>query len=159
MKAKTKYLARAACIAALYALLTVCLTPISFGLIQCRVSEALCVLPYFSGAAIPGLFVGCLLANLLAGAPPYDVAFGSLATLLAALCTHWLRKRGSKYLAPLPPVVINALVVGTLLVRVYGLDVPFWPAAAYVGIGQALACYALGVPLLLALERFPKLWG
>ena len=155
---KVKYLARAACVAALYVLLTLCFMPFSFGPIQCRVSEALCVLPYLCDAAVPGLFVGCALANLLAGAPLYDVVFGSLATLLAALCTYWLRKRAPKILAPLPSVLINALVIGAVLVRVYGLETPFWLTAAYVGAGQTIACFALGIPLLLALERFPKLW-
>ncbi len=149
-----RYLVRAACIAALYTLLTVCFAPISSGLIQCRASEALCVLPYFTSAAIPGLFVGCALANLLTGAPVYDVIFGSLATLLAALCTYWMRRRVTKYLAPLPSVLFNALIVGALMVLVYGLSIPYWLAALYVGCGQAIACFALGLPLLMVLERF-----
>ena len=154
-----KFLARAACIAALYAALTILLAPISSGLIQCRVAEALCVLPYFTGAAVPGLFLGCLLANLLTGAPVYDVIFGSLATLLAALCTHWMKQRVTKYLAPLPSVVLNALIVGALLTYVYGVGVPYALSAAYVAVGQSVACFGLGLPLLLVLERFaPRLF-
>lgn len=147
-------LARAAIIAAIYAILTIALAPISSGLIQCRVSEALCVLPYFTFSAVPGLFIGCLLANLLTGAPVYDVVFGSLATLLAAYITYLMRNRASKYLSPLPSVVVNALVVGALLTYVYDVGVGYWAAAGYVAIGQAVACFALGLPLMSLLARF-----
>jgi uncharacterized membrane protein len=161
---KTKFtvrdLVRAAIIAAVYALLTIFLAPISSGLVQCRVSEAMSILPYFTFSAVPGLFIGCVIANLLVGAPIYDVLFGSLATLLAAYITYAMRKHVSKYLAPLPSVVVNALVVGWLLVYVYEVGVPFWVAAGYVAIGQAIACFALGIPLLKLLERFGgKLFG
>lgn len=152
---ETRFLAQAGLIAALYALLTVALAPISSGLVQCRVSEALCVLPWFTPAAAPGLFVGCLIANLVTGAPLYDVLFGSLATLLAALATYALRRRGApKALAPLPSVVLNAVIVGALLYYVYDLPVGLALAMLSVAAGQAIACYALGLPLLLALERF-----
>lgn len=152
-------LVHASVIAAVYALLTFLLLPISSGLIQCRVSEALCVLPYFTPAAVPGLFVGCLLGNLLSGAPVYDVAFGSLATLLAAAMTYLLRNRAPKFIAPLPSVAVNAFVVGAVLKFGYGVDVPYYAACLYVAAGQALACYGVGMPLLLALERFlPKLF-
>lgn len=147
-------LARAAIIAAIYALLTVALAPISSGLIQCRVSEAMSILPYFTFSAVPGLFIGCILGNLLMGAPFYDVLFGSLATLIAAYVTFWMRKRVSKYLAPLPSVLVNALVVGALLVYVYDIGVSYWVAAGYVAIGQAIACFVIGLPLLSLLEKF-----
>ena len=153
-------LVRGAIIAAVYALLTIFLAPISSGLIQCRVAEAMSILPYFTFSAVPGLFIGCVLANLLLGAPVYDVVFGSLATLLAAYITYLLRKRAPKYLAPLPSVVVNALVVGALLVYVYDVGVSYWVAAGYVAIGQAIACFALGLPLLTLLERYrDKLFG
>ena len=148
---KARNLVNAAAIAALYTLLTVCFAPISSGLIQCRVSEALCVLPYLTPSAVPGLFIGCVLANLLTGAPLPDVVFGSLATLVAALCTLRMRNRAAKYLAPLPSVLVNAVVVGLLLTRVYGVDAPLWTACLYIGVGQALACYGLGLPLLSVL--------
>lgn len=151
---KPRVLVQSAVIAAIYVLLTVCFAPISSGLIQCRVSEALCVLPYFTVAAIPGLFIGCLLSNLLTGAMPVDVVFGSLATLLAALVTYAMRKRWTKYFAPLPSVLCNAFVVGAVLVYAYGVHVPYLAACGYVAVGQALACYALGIPLLLLLERY-----
>lgn len=147
-------LARAAIIAAIYAILTIALAPISSGLIQCRVSEALCVLPYFTFSAVPGLFIGCLLANLLTGAPLYDVVFGSLATLLAANITYLLRNRASRYLSPMPSVVVNALVAGALLVYVYDVGVGYWIAAGYVAIGQAIACFGIGLPLMSLLTRF-----
>ena len=153
-------LAQGAIIAAIYALLTIFLAPISSGLIQCRVAEAMCVLPYFTFSAVPGLFIGCLLANLLTGAVVYDVIFGSLATLIAAYLTYALRNRVPKYLAPMPSVVINALVVGWLLTYVYQFGVSFWVAAGYVAVGQAIACFALGLPLMTLLERFRgKLFG
>ncbi|MDP3447094.1 MAG: QueT transporter family protein [Eubacteriales bacterium] len=153
-------LAQGAIIAAVYALLTIFLAPISSGLIQCRVSEAMSVRPDFTCSAVPGLFIGCLLANLLMGVPIYDVVLGSLATLIAAFITYKMRNRVSKYLAPLPSVVVNALVVGALLVYVYEVGVPFWVAAGYVAIGQAIACFALGLPLMTVLERFRgKLFG
>jgi len=155
-KMTVKDLVRGGIVAAVYALLTIFLAPISSGLVQCRVSEALCVLPYFTFSAVPGLFIGCLAANLLTGAPVWDVLFGSLATLLAAYATYAMRKRASKYLAPLPPVICNAVVVGALLVYVYGVDVSYPAAAAYVGAGELIACYALGLPLLLALERYKE---
>ena len=159
-KFSVRDLAQGAIIAAIYALLTIFLAPISSGLVQCRVAEAMSVLPYFTFSAVPGLFIGCLLANLLTGAPIYDVLFGSLATLVAAYLTYTLRNRVSKYLAPMPSVVVNALVVGWLLTSVYQVGVSFWAAAGYVAIGQAIACFALGLPLMTLLERFRgKLFG
>ena len=89
-------LVQGAIIAAIYALLTIFLAPISSGMVQCRVSEAMSILPYFTFSAVPGLFIGCLLANLLTGAVVYDVIFGSLATLVAAYITYWMRNRVSK---------------------------------------------------------------
>lgn len=146
---------RAAAIAAIYTLLTVFLAPLSSGLVQCRVAEALCVLPYFTGAAVPGLFIGCALSNALTGAPLPDVLFGSLATLLGALGTLCVRKLGwPRPLAPLPPVLCNGLVVGALLVYAYGVGVSYPLAAAYVAAGELAACYGLGLPLLLVLERY-----
>jgi len=153
-KFTVRALAQGAIIAAVYALLTIFLAPISSGLIQCRVSEAMSVLPYFTFSAVPGLFIGCLIANLLVGAPIYDVIFGSLATLLAAYITYAMRKHVSKYLAPLPSVVVNALVVGWLLTYVYEVGVDYWIAVGYVAIGQAIACFVLGIPLMKLLERF-----
>ncbi len=152
---RIKSITRGALIGALYILLTIAFQPISSGLMQVRVSEALCILPCFSASAVPGLFIGCLLANLLTGAAPYDVVFGSLATLLAAVATFTMHKRGiNRWLLPLPSVLFNALIVGWLLSDVYCVGVPFEVCAMYVGVGQAIACYALGMPLMVLLRKY-----
>ncbi len=142
------YWTRAAMIGALYATITVIFAPISYGMVQVRISEMLLVLPYFMPAAIPGLFVGTLIANMFGGLGILDIVFGSLATLLSA---YLVSKIGNKYLVPLPPVIINAIVVGLVLHYVLGL--PLYLTAMWVGIGQVIACYGLGLPLLLLLER------
>ncbi len=156
---KTKHLVQGALIAAIYALLTLAIAPISSGLLQCRISEAMSILPYFTPAAIPGLFIGCLIANILTGAVIYDVLFGSAATLLAAFLTWRLAQAypspAGRWLAPAPAVVVNALVVGWLLAKVYLLG-PFWLCALYVAAGQLIACYGLGMPLLLVLSRYKE---
>lgn len=146
-----RYLAQGAVIAALYAALTLLFAPISYGLMQVRISEALCVLPMFTPAAVPGLFVGCLLANLLGGAAVYDVVFGSLATLAAAFLTRKLRF--NRFLAPLPAVLVNGLVVGAMLAFLFEVGESFGACFLYISAGQAIACYALGIPLSYALER------
>ena len=153
----TRSITRAEIIAALYILLSLAVQPIASGLVQCRISEALTILPVFTGAAVPGLFIGCLLFNLISGAVAYDVVFGSLATLLAALLTWRMAKRGMpKWLLPLPSVVFNGLIIGALLVYAYGVPVSYPLAVLYVAAGQAVACYVLGMPLMLVLGRFGK---
>ena len=153
----TRSITRAAIIAALYILLSLAVQPIASGLVQCRISEALTILPVFTGAAVPGLFIGCLLFNLISGAVAYDVVFGSLATLLAALLTWRMARRGMpKWMLPLPSVVFNGLIVGALLVYAYGVPVSYPLAVLYVAAGQAVACYVLGMPLMLLLGRFGK---
>lgn len=152
-----KAIVRGALIGALYVLLTIAVQPISSGLMQMRVSEALCVLPFFTPAAVPGLFIGCFVANLIMGSALPDVVFGSLATLLSAAATYGMRRAGwSKWLAPLPAVLFNAVIVGYLLTYVYNVGVPWEVSALYVGAGQALSCYVLGMPLLFGLEKFEK---
>lgn len=144
-------MARAALIAAAYVLLVVFFAPLSYGPVQVRIAEALTLLPWLWVEAIPGLFLGCLIANLFGGFGLIDVIFGSAATLAAALMT---RLMPNKFLAALPPVAVNALVVGGYLSVLTEVSFPF--AAMYVAVGQAIACYALGLPLLSALEkRFP----
>lgn len=137
----------AAIIAAMYAVLTI-LIPGGSGQIQVRVSEALTVLPYFTPAAVPGLFVGCLIANMVVGKGIYDIVLGSLATLAAAFLT---RKMPSGYLAPLPPVIINAVAVAFILKITLNLPIP--ASMAFVAVGEVIACYGLGYPLLLFLRR------
>ena len=145
---KTKFLTQAAAIAALYAVLTIIFQPISFLQTQLRISEVLTVLPIFTPAAIPGLFAGCLVSNLFSPVGILDVVFGSLATLAAAFLSYKMPK---KYLVPLPPVLVNGVVIGFLLNYVLGL--PLIPAMLWVALGQALVCYLLGYPLILLLEK------
>lgn len=135
-------------IGAIYAILTILFAPISYGMVQVRVSEMLMILPFFTPAAIPGLFVGCIIANIFGGFGLLDVIFGSLATLLSAFLVS---KIANKYLAPLPPVIINAIIIGLVLHVV--LDLPLYLTILWVGFGQFIACYGLGLPLLLLLEK------
>lgn len=147
----TRQLTTVAMIAAIYAALTMALSPLSYGPIQLRISEILTVLPYFTPLAIPGLFIGAAVANLLSLMGFYDVIFGSLASLIAA----WLTARMPRpWLAPLPPVLVNAVIIGTLLGTVSGLSVTVYAAMLYVGLGQLLVCYGLGLPFLHLLRRF-----
>lgn len=141
---------RAAAVAALYTAITLILAPISFGPVQLRVSEALTLLPIFWIEAIPGLFIGCFLANLLGGYGLIDAVVGGSATLVAALLTYALRRR--RAVAALPPVLINAVAIGLLLHTVIP-DTPLIPTMLYIGAGQAVACYALGLPLLSLIDR------
>lgn len=148
-----RFMAEAAIIAALYFVLTMAIAPLSYGqlgMMQIRVSEALCVLPFFTPAAIPGLFVGCVLANLFSFLGIVDVIFGSLATLAAAAITYLIK---NKWLVPLPTVLVNAVAIGALLHFFYFSDVPLWIPIAYVGAGEAVACYALGMPLFFLLNK------
>jgi len=146
-------LALAGITAAAYVALTLLFAPISFAQIQFRISEALTLLPVLSPAFVPGLFIGCLGANLITGQPWQDVVFGSLASLLAALLTRKFRQ--TLWLAALMPVVINAVVIGMMLWLAYGLH-PYISVLT-VGAGQAAVCYGLGVPLvrLLAQRKLP----
>ncbi|MEW6307847.1 MAG: QueT transporter family protein [Bacillota bacterium] len=155
--------ARVAAIAAVYAALTMLMAPISYGPVQVRVSELLTVLPYFTPLATPGLFLGCLLANVFGGMALgwatglwiFDVTLGSLATLLAAYLTGLTRRRGLSLLAPLPPVLINPLIVGSYLQQIFGNN--YWLTVGYIFVGQVVACYILGLPLLLLIRRHAKL--
>jgi uncharacterized membrane protein len=144
---RTRFIVEAAIIAAMYAALTI-IIPGGSGQIQVRVAEALTVLPFFTPAAIPGLFIGCVIANLFVGAGPYDIIFGSLATLVAAVLTYKMPK---KWLAPLPPIIINAVVVAFVLNYVVGA--PLLITMGFVALGEIIACYVLGYPLLLMLDK------
>lgn len=157
---KVLFTVQAAMIAAIYVVLTLFVSVFSLasGAIQVRVSEALTILPYFTSAAIPGLSIGCLLANLLTGAPIYDVVFGSLATLLGAIGTYLLRKH--KFLCTLPPVVANMLIIPFVLRYAYGLvmefggrdlSIPFYMMT--VGVGEIICCCVMGTILLNALSK------
>lgn len=148
----TRSLCLSALIAALYAALTLAFQPISYGAVQFRIAECMTLLPAAFPQAIPGLALGCLISNLFSplGATVYDVVFGSLATLVAAVLTY--RMRGSLWLRALPPVLVNAVVVGLVLTYAYGIDM-LWMNMLTVGLGQAVVCYALGVPMMKLLMR------
>lgn len=151
-KKGTRFLTEAAMIAALYVVLTYIFQPFGFQDIQVRLSEALTILPFFTPAAIPGLFVGCLLGNFLGGAVLLDVICGSLATLVAAILSYLLRKH--KYLVPLPPIVLNMIVVPYVLRIGYGLTAPIPMMMLTVGIGEVLSCGVLGLLLLKVLDKY-----
>ncbi len=159
MNKKIYRIAICAMIAAMYAVLTIVLGFMSFGGIQFRIAEALTVLPYFSVMAVPGLTIGCLISNLFSPVGLPDVIVGTLATLLASILTRLCAKKKLKWLAPLPPVVINAVAIGLLLMFESGSVsfVSFAVNAAGVGAGQAVCCYGLGLPLLILLEKNPKI--
>lgn len=152
----TKFLIQSAVIAAVYAILTIVLMPFSYGVMQVRVSEALTVLPYFTPAAIPGLFIGCLTANMLGPYGPVDMVLGSGATLLAAVCSYYLRKR--PLLVPLPPVVANGIIIGSMLYYVYLVPIPLIACILWVAFGELIACYVIGYPLLRLLKKYKKIF-
>ena len=141
-----------AMIAAIYVVLTVSFLPISFGPIQFRVSEALCILPYFTPAAVPGVFAGCLISNLLGGGVPMDIVFGSLATLIGAVGSWKLRKW--KWAVCLPPILANTIMIPWVLKFAYGAEEMVPLMMVTVGIGEILAIGVLGNMLLVVLERF-----
>ena len=145
------FMAQAAMIAAIYVVLTIVFAPSSFGEVQVRIAEALTILPVFTPAAIPGLFIGCLIGNILGGALLPDIIFGSLATLIGALFTYLLRKR-SKFLAPLPPILANIVVVPFVLRYAYGVLLPIPFMMLTVGIGEIISCGVLGMIVYTALH-------
>lgn len=158
MKLSTKKLVFGALIGAIYAALTILLQPISYGQVQIRVSEALTVLPFFSSSSILGLFVGCILANIYGGNGLLDIFLGSGATLIAAIFTYFIGRSKlslKKYLAPLPPVVINAVVVGIILN--YTFQLPLVITMLWVGLGELIACYVIGLPFLFVISKNEKL--
>lgn len=155
--AKTRHLTLAAMTAALYILLTVLssMLNLSSTAIQLRLSEALTVLPCFFSSAVPGLFAGCLLANLLIGAPLWDVLFGAFATLLGAAGAYALRRH--PYLAVLPAIAANTVIVPLVLRYAYGLKNAFPFLVLSVGIGEVLSAGVLGILLYRVLLRIPSL--
>lgn len=153
MNNKVLSLCKASIIAAIYTVLTLISAALglSGGVIQLRLSEALCVLPYYTKTAIPGLFVGCILANFLTGSDILDVIFGSIATLLGALFSYLLRKY--KWLVPIPPILSNIIIIPLLLTYVYHLEGTLLFFMLTVGIGEAISCYVFGMLLLFALKK------
>ena len=160
-KTKIKFLVESALIAALYAGLTYLMSVfnLAYGPVQFRISEALCILPVFTPAAIPGLTVGCFIANILSF-NPLDMIFGTAASLIAALLTYALRNirfKGVPWLSLLPPVLVNAVVVGLEIAFFYteggASMVGFLFNALTVGLGQLVVCYGLGIPLYFIVKR------
>ena len=151
---RVKYITQAAMTAAVYVVLTLFISAFNLasGAIQIRISEALTVLPAFTPAAIPGLFIGCLISNLLSGGMLLDVIFGSLATLLGACGTYLLRKW--KWVVSVPPILSNALIVPFVLAYVYHIPggVPYFMVT--VGIGQILSCGVLGMIVYKILAKY-----
>ncbi len=148
---KTLFIAQAAIIAAIYVALTYAFAPFSFREIQVRISEALTILPVFTPAAIPGLFVGCLLGNILGGAALPDIIFGSLATLIGAFFT-WKLRKAHPFLAPVPPILSNALIIPFVLRYAYQITLPIPMMMLTVGIGEVISCGVLGLLLYYALR-------
>jgi len=154
------FLAQAAMVAALYIVLTIIANALGMANynIQVRFSEALTILPYFTPAAVPGLFIGCLLSNILTGCALPDIIFGSLATLLGALGTYALRRW--KWCAPVCPIIANTIIVPLILVYGYGLMIDGMTLAQClgmycltVGAGEVISCGILGMILLNVLEK------
>lgn len=157
---RLRSMTRAGIIAALYVAATLLLAPFSYGAVQCRVSEALCLLPVLTPSAVPGLAIGCLIANLLGSGVWYDVVFGTLATLIAALITRALKDK--PFLASLPPVISNGVIVGCVVYFAYEFSpavgvqaVPLILTMLSVAVGEAVACCVLGVLLVSALKKLP----
>ena len=148
MKNKTRFVVQASLIAALYVVLTYLssLFGLSSGAIQLRLSEALTVLPVYFSSAVPGLFIGCILANILTGSAALDIIFGSLATLIGAVLTYIFRKK--KLLAPIFPIISNTVIIPFVLVYGYGIQGSLWYFMLTVGIGEILSCGVLGLALL-----------
>ena len=153
--------ARSGVTAAIYMALTLLFRPISFGSIQFRIAEALMLLPILTVDAVPGLFIGCLLGNLLGGAVWVDVLLGAVATLLAAAFAYEWRDRPA--LAVLSTVLFNSLIVGPVVYLAYvrapgtPMHIPTMLAnMGTVGFGELVVCSSLGLPLLAALRRLPQ---
>ena len=150
---KVLFLVQAAMIAAIYVVLTVLFAPFSFGEIQVRIAEALTILPVFTPAAIPGLFVGCIIGNIFGGSILPDIIFGSLATLIGAVFTYLLRKQ-TKYLAPLPPILSNVLIIPFVLRYAYGINLPVPFLMMTIGIGEVISCGVLGMIVYASLDKY-----
>ena len=153
---KARFIAEGAVTAALYTAATLMFAPISFGYtgIDIRLAEALTVLPVFTGAAVPGLFAGCILANILGGGVIWDIVFGSLATLIGAYGCRRLRK--NRWVAPLPTVAANTVIIPLVLRYAAGLEIPLPLLFLTVGGGEFLSAWILGELLLTALLPMKK---
>ena len=145
------FITQAALIAGIYVALTLIFAPISYNVMQIRISEMLTILPMFTAAAIPGLFIGCIIANLAGGAIIVDVIFGSLATLIGAIIGY--RLRSNRWLVPIPAVLANTFIVPLVLKYGYLIDVPLPVMMVYLFIGEMISCYLLGELLATVLLK------
>ena len=152
---KSSFMTQAAMIAAIYVVLTYIFAPFSFGDVQVRIAEALTILPIFTPAAIPGLFIGCMIGNILGGAILPDIIFGSFATLIGAVGTYLLRKK-SQYLCVLPPILSNTIIVPLILKFGYGINLPIPFLMFTLAIGEIISCGVLGLILYYALRKYRK---
>ena len=159
MNKRTIFIARTGIIAALYFVLTFILQPISFGPLQFRVSEVLAIMPIFFLEAIPGLTIGCLIANIFSPFGWYDMTFGTMATLIASVLTRliWQRMKQRRekerlFFALLPPVVVNALVL-PLIWLIFASDLLFFVNMGLITLGQFGVVYLLGIPLYFAIKK------
>ena len=150
------FMAQAAMIAAIYVVVTLLVAPFAYGEVQVRLSEALTILPVFTPAAIPGLFIGCLISNILGGCILPDIIFGSLATLIAAVGT-WLLRNKSRFLAPVPPILANAVIVPFVLKYAYMEPLPIPFMMLTVGLGEVISCGVLGMLLYTALSQYKNI--
>ena len=155
-KSNVLKITQGAMIAALYVVLTWVANVLGLanGAIQVRFSEALCILPIFTPAAIPGLFVGCLISNIINGCVIWDIIFGSLATLIGAIGTYLLRK--TKFIFTLPPVIANMVIVPFVLRYAYMVEDAYWFLVVTVGIGEVISVCILGFILKKALDKNKK---
>ena len=150
------FMTQAAMIAAVYVVLTYVFAPFSFGEVQIRIAEALTIHPVFTPAAVPGLFIGCFIGNILGGAILPDIIFGSLATLVGAFFTYRVRDK-NRFLAPLPPIIANMVIVPFVLRYGYGILLPVPFMMLTVGAGEIISCGILGMALYLALWKYKNL--
>ena len=155
-KKTARFITWSAVIAAIYVVLTVVFAPISFNVGQIRIAEMLTILPLFTPAAIPGLFIGCILGNLLGGAIVLDIVFGSIATLIGAVGGYLLRK--NRWLVPIPAVVSNGIIVPIILKYGYGLDMPLALMMLYGTAGEIVGCYILGEILASVLMKQDRIF-
>jgi len=153
MQKKTRFITQSAIIAVLYIALTLVSNAfgLASGVIQVRLSETLTILPMFMPSAIPGLFIGCLIANFMCGSLLLDVIFGSIATLLGALGTYYFGK--NKWIAPVFPIISNTVIVPFVLKYVYGIPGAIWYFVLTVFIGELISCGILGILLHDTLKK------
>ena len=158
MNKSTKFIVRTAVISALYATITLAVYPLSYGAIQIRFSEALTLLPLLLPEAIPGLIIGCFLANIPMGI--WDMLIGTLATALACIGTRLVK---NPFIGALMPVIFNAFLVPVVFLTIHDMTTSYWFNVLTVGLGELISVFALGIPLYFGLKkaqnRFPNLLG